>query len=394
MNKHERVGIICGYPFPEGMAATNRIISYSKGLIENGLNVDVLVFYPKNGKVHKDGVFEGINYYYPSINWSVFKLLRFFLDKILALFSTCVNLYRLNKKNRYDYILISTDALNILFFFVPFVKLLGLKLVFITDEYPIPIRVYLKNKIPKYKEILYRIILARFSGMVFMTTNLSDFYNNICKKPSYILPTITDLTRFNNLISVKKISNNIQYICYMGNLELSKDNVDNIIKAYSLIVHKYVNIELHLYGEPSKENRIIIERLINELNLEKRISLKGRVNYIQVPQILVDSHILVSSQPKTLRAEGGFPTKLGEYLASGVPVLLSNVGEITKYVSDNHTVFICEPDSPIKFANKLSYILDNYEYAIEVGENGREFIRSNFSTSHIGKTFKKYLNSL
>ena len=35
------IGIICKYPIPYGMAATTRIFSYSKGLLECGDKVDV-----------------------------------------------------------------------------------------------------------------------------------------------------------------------------------------------------------------------------------------------------------------------------------------------------------------------------------------------------------------
>jgi glycosyltransferase involved in cell wall biosynthesis len=392
MKNTKHVGIVCGYPFPEGMAATNRIISYSKGLIENGVDVDVLLFNPKVKDLHNDGIFNGINYFYPSINWSRYKIFRFFLDKVSAQIFTCFNIYSLNKKNEYDYILISSDALNILFLFVPFIKLLGLKLIFITDEYPKPIRVHLKNKIPKYKEILYSIILQGFSAMVYMTSNLSDFYNKICQKPSFILPTITDISRFDNIISNRQLKNND--ICYMGNLELSKDNVDNIINAFSLIKNKYEYIQLQLYGEPNNEDRLFIERLIEKFQLERRVFLKGRANYSEVPFILINSHVLVSSQPDTLRADGGFPTKLGEYLASGVPVLLTEVGEISKYVKDKETVFLCEPDSPIQYATRLAYILDNYDEALKVAMNGRKFLIENFSSISVGHTFKVFLNSI
>lgn len=393
MRKTKNIGIVCGYPFPEGMAATNRIISYSKGLIENGVNVDVLLFNPKNKFTYRNGVFEGINFYYPSRSWSKFKLFRVFFDRIIALILTCRNLYKLNKRNRYDYILISTDALNVLFLFIPFIKLLGLKSIFITDEFPEPIRVFLKNRIPNYKKLLYRVILKDVAAMIFMTTKLSEFYNSIYIKPSFILPTITDLSRFENIVHYNKLGNN-NYLCYMGNMEISKDNVDNIVRAFSLIQEKYLDIVLYLYGEPNKENRLLIINLIEELHLEKRVFLKGRANYSDVPQILINSHVLLSSQPNTLRAEGGFPTKLGEYLATCVPVLLTDVGEITKYVKDNETVFLCESESPIKYAEKLAYILDNYDEALKVAINGKNFLIENFSSTSVGCLLKKFLDSL
>ena len=42
------IGIICKYPIPYGMAATTRIFSYSKGLLECGDKVDVWSIAPNN----------------------------------------------------------------------------------------------------------------------------------------------------------------------------------------------------------------------------------------------------------------------------------------------------------------------------------------------------------
>lgn len=36
-NKELKIGVLCHYPFPKGMAATTRIIAYGKGLQEQGV---------------------------------------------------------------------------------------------------------------------------------------------------------------------------------------------------------------------------------------------------------------------------------------------------------------------------------------------------------------------
>ena len=60
------IGIICKYPIPYGMAATTRIFSYSKGLLECGDKVDVWSIAPNNFNANNnnEGVFNGISYFY------------------------------------------------------------------------------------------------------------------------------------------------------------------------------------------------------------------------------------------------------------------------------------------------------------------------------------------
>ncbi len=52
------------FSFPEGDAATNRVLTFAKGFNENGLKVHVICF----GNVYIEegtGIFNGIHYYHP-----------------------------------------------------------------------------------------------------------------------------------------------------------------------------------------------------------------------------------------------------------------------------------------------------------------------------------------
>ena len=269
-------------------------------------------------------------------------------------------------------------------------KLIGVKTAFITDEYPEPIRVYLKDRIPCWKILLYNFILKRQDSLVFMTDKLNIFFNSKLKKPYHILPTITDTTRFEN---VAKHEVNSKYLCYMGNMELSKDNVDNIIKAFSYIAKGYPDLEFHLYGAPSVKDKGFIEEVINTLGMSQRVFIKGRVDSTEVPQILINAHVLVSSQPNSKRAEGGFPTKLGEYMATGVPTILTDVGEISQYVQDGKHVHIVPPENPELYAKKLMFILDNYDECLEVAQQAKEYLKAEFDYRPISKKFMDFINT-
>lgn len=394
-----RVGIVCGFPFPEGLAATVRIITYSKGLVEAGCETDVFLFSPsckwtpETAKLPVDGSYEGIAYHYPYYRC-------FFRNKGLRLlaiwsgyylFSTCRKILEENRKKRFDAILISNDFLRILYVLIPFCRLAGISPFFITDEYPEPIRKYLHEKIPFWKKCLYGIILRATSGMVFMTENLNRFYNSSLRKPFHILPTITDTARFSG---VREIPAETPYLCYMGNMELAKDNVDNIIRAFALIAGQYPDLRLLLYGAPSPSNRQVIEKNIAESGLKDRICIMGRAAYEQVPSILKGARVLVTSQPDSKRAEGGFPTKLGEYMSTGVPAVLTDVGEISKYVKDREQVYLVPPENPAAYAKCLKEILDHPEEAREVAERARTLVTEQYDFRPVSKKLKLFLEKV
>ena len=394
MNEKMRIGIICGYPFPKGMAATTRIIAYSKGLIENNVNVDVILFNPTekgDPNIPSKGVFQRINYCYPFRKYRVKNKIFHSFELIIGIITTFFYVIHENKKLKFDALIISSDNIIILFIFSVLSKIINAKSIFIFDEFPIPIRKYLKNYIPYYKKLLYSIVLRQISAYIAMTDSLVQFYNQICPKPTHILSTITDISRFDG---IQNQNPDKRILCYMGNMDLKKDNVDNIIRAFGIIHQTHPNFELHLFGLPSNHDKLYLDQIIKEENLNSFIFFKGRVDYDSVPQLLKNSYILLTSQPCTKRAEGGFPTKLGEYLASKVPCLLTDVGEIRNYVQDDVNVFICKAEDPIDYAIKLGYIIQNYSFSQDVALNGYNYLASNFSHKAVAYKLLTFIKSI
>lgn len=222
-----------------------------------------------------------------------------------------------------------------------------------------------------------------------MTESLERYFNLSGRIPTHVMPTITDTSRFSDCLQMPIER---KYLCYMGNMELSKDNVDNIIEAFARICDRYPKVDLHLYGSPAAADRMKIETLIVRKELSTRVFLKGRVDFFMVPNILYNATILVSSQPDTKRAEGGFPTKLGEYLATGKPVLLTDVGEISRYIQNEVHAYIVPPEDPEAYAVALSQILDNYASALAVGETGRKYLYNTFDYRIISRNLLRFLN--
>lgn len=390
------IGVICSYPVPYGMAATTRIFAYSKGLVENGNNVDVWSIIPTNFapqyNTRNSGEFNGVSFFYS------YKCKRHpnnaihILECIYSLLILGNRLRKRDRKQKYDALIVSSDNIIILMYMCLCNIYLQKKIVFIFDEYPIPIRKKGKSQIPKWKERIYKIILRNYDGYISMTNRLLDYYTKIQNKPGLVISSITDISRFKN-IDKGKNKPNVFKIMYMGNMELSKDNVDNIILAFSLLLQQKQNVLLLLYGKPTPASKNVLNEIILQNGLKEKIIWDYAI-YDDIPKILSDADILVSSQPVTTRADGGFPTKLGEYLMSGTPTLLTDVGETSRYFVDGEHMYFSVPQSPIDFADKLKYIIDNYDVALNVADNGKKLIEKNFSHISAGIKIENFIKSL
>jgi glycosyltransferase involved in cell wall biosynthesis len=399
------IAILSIFSFPIGLAATNRILAYSKGVVDSGAHVDIFIPFPterksSNSKYGDSGNYQGVNYLYTSGRYrSRYKFIRgisiiFRIRKLKGLISSCWEIYKANKKKNYDCLIISTDSIIPLLIYGRLAKKMKSSSVFIFDEFPIPIRHKLKEKIPKWKQVAYKKVLKNISAYVSISEELKQYYNNFCPKQTHVLSVIVDVSRFKPLDKKPSKLSSDKYLCYMGNMELSKDDVDNIIKAFAIISDKYPLLNLFLFGSPSLSTKTYLNDLISSLGLENRAVLKGRVSSEKVPEILRNAYILVSSQPDTVRASGGFPTKLGEYLASGTPALLTAVGENDKYVKDDTHIFFSKPNDHHLYAQKLAYIIENYEYALSVALNGKELLLNNYSHYKKGQELLEFLSTI
>jgi len=89
-----------------------------------------------------------------------------------------------------------------------------------------------------------------------------------------------------------------------------------------------------------------------------------------------------------------FPTKLGEYLASGRPVVTSAVGEVPRYFVDGETAFVAPPGLPEAFADRICRALEDAERAARVGAAGRALAEREFDYRAWGPALHRFFASV
>tara|TARA_B100000586_G_scaffold209726_1_gene156918 strand:+ start:50 stop:1114 length:1065 start_codon:yes stop_codon:yes gene_type:complete len=73
------------------------------------------------------------------------------------------------------------------------------------------------------------------------------------------------------------------------------------------------------------------------------------------------------------------------------PVLATNVGGVSESCINNKTCFLIEKGDPQGWIDKISVLLEDKEKMLEMGMNGREFVKENFSWEKIAEDFIKHL---
>ena len=166
-----------------------------------------------------------------------------------------------------------------------------------------------------------------------------------------------------------------------------------MIDAFSKIYKKYPKLNLYLVGPRNYDTFSHLEN-IKELKLVERIKWVGEYPRDTIPSIICNAKLLVLPRPDSKQAQGGFPTKLGEYLATGRPVCATNVGEISEYLEDNKSVYFAKPGSVKSFVNTMSNALKDDEQANNVGEQGKKAAELYFNKKIQSKTLYNFLKQL
>lgn len=230
---------------------------------------------------------------------------------------------------------------------------------------------YLIRNAPRNR-LLEDTPLKKIDGFITCTRSLESYYSGLCRAncPFFVLPVIVDSESFYS--EIKESANKITYCGDWGN---NKDGVDILIKAFSLFDKKHPGYILELIGGSTKQVEDGLKELAKQLGLNKKVDFVGRVPHDLMASHLITASILALARPNNKQAEGGFPCKVAEYLSTGVPVVLTRVGDLPIYLKDNDNCYMAEPDSAEAFSEKMCEAIENPN-SILVGGKGRELAQS------------------
>jgi glycosyltransferase involved in cell wall biosynthesis len=380
------------FSFPEGSAGTNRLYTYAKGFIENNVRTYVICFkndYIKNG----NGIIEGIQYYNP-LNQSE-KSSSFFKRnwyKIVKFFNTARLIRKINKEEKVTAIIADTQVMLTYLFGYYLAKRIKAKYVYENSEHPL--RYYRSSFWKKLSgNIKLKIQLNTFDGILLITKSLIDFYKLKLQddKKLFLVPSTVDPSRFS---MAKTTITPYQYVGYFGSMKFTRDNIDVLVKAYSMIYRKFDNMHLVLGGLMSPAEADMLNDLIKSLQIESRVHILGFLPREEIVRYIINADILVLVRSNDSDTNASFPCKLTEYLSTGNPVVSVKVSEVSQYLTDSQDAFLVEPGNVNELAEKLEYVISHYQFAREVGKKGKELTDTVFNYNYQSKRVLEFIDTI
>jgi glycosyltransferase involved in cell wall biosynthesis len=133
------------------------------------------------------------------------------------------------------------------------------------------------------------------------------------------------------------------------------------------------------------------EKKQDMINLSQRLNFSGNVVFIKPQLSTVNALSVMDVFMFTPARREGLGLVLLEALASGKPVVATNVGGISSIVEDNVNGFLVEPSRPELLAGPVLRLLNNKALYARMAASGREIVIKKFSINEmVDKTEKVY----
>jgi len=170
----------------------------------------------------------------------------------------------------------------------------------------------------------------------------------------------------------------------VGRLVPSK-GIEYLLEAMELILSRHPSAKLAIVGEGALMEGLKAQAAA--LGVSESVIFTG--NRRDVPDILDALDIFVLSSVKE-----GLPNSIIEAMASGLPIVSSDVGGVSELISHEETGLLVPPREPKALALAVKHLLSNPDEASRMAMAAKEYALSNLSIEGTARKWERLYTSL
>lgn len=388
-----KVFILTKEPFPIGMAATNRITNYARGLLANGVECEVIVCsrterYGIERNNQASGVTNsGVPFRYipPTPQRSQHFIGRRIHD--------CKDDFAIAKWIKHN--VMSGDC--ILYYNIHIVYMWSIvrachknniKIFRELCEYPFGTRS--DSKKSKIQRWLYeRFVMPKFDGFIAISEALQQYAEEKGSKDAKTIkvPILIDKSQYEG---VEQYTQEHPYIFHAGTMYERKDAIVSTMKAFAKANEVLCgNVDFILAG-PESPHKEELDAIIAENHLENIVHFIGRLTHKEVLRYQKGAWLTILNKHDNVQNRNGFSTKLGDVLLAGTPVITTTVGEANNWLKDGESALITEPHNIDAIAQQIVRAYQNPDLLSRISLKCEQIARDNFDYRTQGLRLKAY----
>ena len=394
-----RVTVYFNSSYPYGVASTNRVHQLCKGLQNNEVDVELLITNPTesdpdtlNEQVR--GTFEGVKFKY--LSKTTLRPQGLFQRKakdILCYFRTYNHLIFSAKDS--DAVIVIGGATFDFRILIPLLARLINKNIYLEiNEYPFVTR---KDGLRKsfMQFFFFRLVVPCYNGFIVISEALGKEISNFKSKTARIIkiPILSEIVKANEPDSFPPYT--VPYIFHAGSLIEQKDGIIGSLKAFAKAIKEYGVNSLYLFaGNPDASPDIDkINKIIHNENLEGSVIFTGYLDKNRLAYYYRHASFAIINKSRNKQNEYGFATKISEYIAFGIPIIVTQVGEMSNYFKNGFNALIVEPDNIDQIAQAIAKLTNDRKSAETLASNAFSLLETEFNSSLNGARLRDFLTN-
>ncbi len=383
-----------GFTYPRGMAATKRIQNVINALKELP-DVETRVIIQRQSTLDDalSGVFE--NTPYETIIGDLFRAKMLVALPVLY-YKTITAVKRAFKPS----------SKNVIYFYGPifidsivplyYAKRLGYTIIFdVIEDFGLAKDVsrsfyqYARSKIANRISSQIRSLA---SGIIVISSYLEKKSRSLTqgRVPLHYMSISVDMAFFPRTLDMNKP---IKTLFYAGSFG-KKDGVPILLDAFDNLAERHDNIYLVLTGRGDSAAMNEFFARVDTSPYKDRIDYKGYLDEKDYYSFLNDADIPCMTRVDLAFAQAGFPFKLGEYLATGKPVIASRVSDVDRFLKNKDNAMLVKAGSSKEVCQAVEFLINDHSSAKAIGERGRETAITYFNNKQQGIDLLDFIRSL
>ncbi len=249
------------------------------------------------------------------------------------------------------------------------------------------VKPYLKppisNIISKLYSFFEKFATRRYNGVIAATPAIENLFIKVSKNVINVnnYPVLSE-----SQVTLSWAGKMIE-VCYVGSISGLR-GIAEVVKSLDFVT---CGAKLNLVGNFAYKS---IESEVKDMSAFAKVNEYGYVNKIEVQKVLMRSIAgIVTLHPTPTYIES-LPIKMFEYMAAGIPLIISDFPYWRKLLEGYNCCIFVNPLDPKEIAKAIDFFVNNQDEAKKMGERGKALVNEKYDWKYESEKLLNFYHSI
>ncbi|MDP5104800.1 MAG: glycosyltransferase family 4 protein [Polaribacter sp.] len=183
-------------------------------------------------------------------------------------------------------------------------------------------------------------------------------------------------------ISITERYKNKFVILYLGDTHIRR-GLQTAISSLVNLKDKIPNVKLVIVGKNTTDT--ILKQQVEDLKLQEFVDFEGWQNVSLFQSYILTSAVCISPLHRNLQHDVAYANKIFQYMSLAKPLLVSDAIAQKRLVERTNSGLVHQEKNINDFSDKILKLFSDEKLRAELGANGKNFVRNEFSWEQTSK---------